>query len=165
MVARFPDPPRTIDPIEDQIHYFFDRIIMCVNARRINILETAAKIRIAKIERLRRRIEERQQLKATKGEIERLLKENSLQETQELILREVERKMEEVRASLPETRTVFRGELGHLEQLIAALGEIWEEEVPVVHRYEVFPTATNRSCWKESHISWTTVEHSCCSSS
>ena len=48
----------------------------------------------------------------------------------------MERKLEEVSIPLPETRVVFRGEYGHLEQLIAALGEIREQEVPAVPRYE-----------------------------
>ena len=136
MAARFPDPTLPIDTIETQINKFCDRIIMCANARRMTLLATVQETRNAKIERLRRRVEGRQQLEATKAEIERLMKENILQETQQLLLREVERKLEEVSTPLPETRVVFRGEFGHLEQLISALGEIREEEVPAVPRYE-----------------------------
>ena len=136
MAARFPDPTLPVDTIETQINKFCDRIITCVNARRMTLLATVQETRNAEMERLRRRIEGRQQLEATKAEIERLMKENILQETQQLILREVERKLEEVSTPLPETRVVFRGEYGHLEQLIAALGEIREQEVPAVPRYE-----------------------------
>ena len=130
MAGRFPNP------IEDRINSFFDRVIMCVNARRIALLATLVETRNAETERLRRRIEAEQQLLATKGEIERLMKENFLQETQELILREVERKLEEVRIPLSETRVVFRGEYGPLEQMMATLGEVREEEVLPVPRYE-----------------------------
>ena len=130
MAGRFPNP------IEDRINSFFDRVIMCVNARRIALLATLVETRNAETERLRRRIEAEQQLLATKGEIERLMKENFLQETQELILREVERKLEEVRTPLSETRVVFRGEYGPLEQMMATLGEVREEEVLPVPQYE-----------------------------
>ena len=136
MAARFPDLTLPIETIETQINKFCDRIITCVNARRMTLLATVQEKRNAKIESLRRRVEGRQQLEATKAEIERLMKENILQETQQLILREVERKLAEVSTPLPETRVVFRGEYGHLEQLIAALGEIREQEVPAVPRYE-----------------------------
>ena len=136
MAVRFPNPPLPINPIEIEINSFFDRVIMCVNARRMTLLATVVETRNARTESLRRRVEGQQQLLATKGEIERLMKENILQETQELLLREVERKLEEVRTPLPETRVVFRGEYGPLEQLMATLGEVREEEMPPVPRYE-----------------------------
>ena len=68
----------------------------------------------------RRQLSE-QQLVATKAEIERLLKENLLRETQERLLAEVEQKLLEVRTPLPQTRLEFRSHQGHLEQLIAGL--------------------------------------------
>ena len=136
MAVRFPNPPLPIDPIEIEINSFFDRVIMCVNARRMTLLATAVETRNSRTERLRRCAEGQHQLLATKGEIERLMKENILQETQELLLREVERKLEEVRTPLSEIRVVFRGEYGPLEQLMATLGEVREEEVPAIPRYE-----------------------------
>ena len=136
MASRFPDLQSPIDPIEDRINYFCDRIIMCVNARRVTLLATAREMKNAKIERQRRRVEGRQQLEATQEEIERNMRENILRETQEILLREVERKLEEVRIPLQETRVVFRGDYEHMEQQIAALGEIREEEIPAVPRYE-----------------------------
>ena len=61
---------------------------------------------------------------------------NELRETQERILAEIEQKLAEVRVPQPETHVVFRGNCGHLEQLIAGVGELAEEEVSVVPRYE-----------------------------
>ena len=61
---------------------------------------------------------------------------NELRETQERILAEIEQKLAEVRVPQPETHVVFRGNCGHLEQLIAGVGELVEEAVPVVPRYE-----------------------------
>ena len=138
MAVRFPNPPLPIDPIEIEINSFFDRVIMCVNARRMTLLVTAVETRNARTESLRRRAEGQQQLLATKGEIERLMKDNILQETQKLLLREVERKLEEVRTPLPETRVVFGGKCGPLEQLMATLR---------CARYTPIPRdETDRSC-------------------
>ena len=50
---------------------------------------------------------------------------------QDRLLIEIEQKLAEVRAPQPETRVVFRGNCGHLVQVIAGLGEV-VEEVPVV---------------------------------
>ena len=61
---------------------------------------------------------------------------NQLRETQERILAEIEQKLAEVRVPQPETHVVFRGNCGHLEQLIAGVGELVEEAVSVVPRYE-----------------------------
>ena len=61
---------------------------------------------------------------------------NELRETQERILAEIEQKLAEVRVPQPETHVVFRGNCGHLEQLIACVGELVEEEMHIVPRYE-----------------------------
>ena len=61
---------------------------------------------------------------------------NELRETQERILAELEQALAEVRVPQPETHVVFRGNCGHLEQVIAGVGELVEEEVAVVPRYE-----------------------------
>ena len=131
MTARFHDPALPIDTIETQINQFCDRIIMCVNARRITLLATDQETTNAKIERLRRRVEGRQLLEATKGEIERFMKENILQETQQLILREVERKLGEVpavaryEAMRPILAVGKRGK---------APGELWYPHAQVIDR-------------------------------
>ena len=49
---------------------------------------------------------------------------NELRETQERILAEIEQTLAEVRVPQPETRAVFRGNCGHLEQVIAGVGEV-----------------------------------------
>ena len=89
-------------------------------------------------ERETRRERSEQQLLATRLDIERLLTENLLRDTQEILLAEVEQKLLQVRTPLPQTRVVFRSQPGPLEQL-AALGELLEELVPIVPfepRYE-----------------------------
>ena len=135
MAARYPDAPEGLDPVEREIHLMCDQIVQRVNERRFALITAAREKRQDMRERETRRLQSEQQLLATKAEVERLLKDNFLRETQEIILAEVEQKLLEVRTPLPQTRLVFRSAHGHLQQLIAGLGELLEEEVPVVPRY------------------------------
>ena len=136
MAARYPDAPEGLDPVEREIHLMCDQIVQRVNERRFALIAAAREKRQDMRERETRRLQSEQQLLATKAEVERLMKDNFLRETQERILAEVEQKLLEVRKPLPQTRLVFRsGAHGHLQQLIAGLGELLEEEVPVVPRY------------------------------
>ena len=82
------------------------------------------------------RAREEEELVAFKAHTEQSLQMNELRETQERILAEIEQKLAEVRVPQPETHVVFRGNCGHLEQLIAGVGELVEEAVSVVPRYE-----------------------------
>ena len=82
---------------------------------------------------MKRKEQSEQQLIALKAETERNLKENFLQETQEIILKELEEKLAEVRLHQPETRLKFQGDSGYVEQLILGLGETIEQEVPAPH--------------------------------
>ena len=82
------------------------------------------------------RAREEEELVAFKAQTEQSLQMNELRQTQERILAEIEQKLAEVRVPQPETHVVFRGNCGHLEQLIAGVGELVEEAVPVVPRYE-----------------------------
>ena len=135
MAARYPNAPE-VDPVEWQIHLLCDQLVLRVNERRHVLVTEAREKRQEMVARETRRQLSEQQLLDTKAEIERLLKENLLRETQERLLAEVEQKLLEVRTPLPQTRLEFRSHHGHLEQLIAGLGELLEEEVPVLPRYQ-----------------------------
>ena len=77
-----------------------------------------------------------QELLALKAETEQRIRMNLLRETQLKILAELERKLEEVRAPLPDTLVKFLSDTARLEREIAGVGKIIEEEVPVVPRYD-----------------------------
>ena len=133
MAVRFPDPIHPVDPVELEINQLFDHLIMCLQQRRVALITTYRdEIAARPIARARKE----QELIALKTETERLLQMNELRETQLEILTKIEQKLAEVRVPQPETRVVFRGNCGHLEQVIAGVGEVVEEEVPVVPRYE-----------------------------
>ena len=61
---------------------------------------------------------------------------NLLHELRERMLTDIEQKLAEVRTPQPDTRIVFRSQSVPLEQLIAELGEVLEEEVPLVPNYQ-----------------------------
>ena len=136
MAVRFPEPIHPVDPVELEIHQLFDHLIVCLNQRRVALLTTYRDTRAQIAARPIARARKEQELIGLKTETEARLQMNELRETQERILAEIEQTLAEVRVPQPETRAVFRGNCGHLEQVIAGVGEIVEEEVPVVPRYE-----------------------------
>ena len=76
------------------------------------------------------------ELLALKADTEQRIRMNLLRETQSKILAELEQKLEEVRAPLPDTLVKFLSDTARLGKEIAGVGEIIEEGVPVVPRYD-----------------------------
>ena len=136
MAVRFPDLIHPVDPVELEINQIFDHLIMCLQQRRVALLTTYRDTRNEIAARPIARARKEEELIALKTETERLLQMNELRELQERLLVEIEQKLAEVRVPQPETRVVFRGNCGHLEQVIAGVGEVVKEELPVVPRYE-----------------------------
>ena len=136
MAVRFPEPIHPVDPVELEIHQLFDHLIMCLNQRRVVHLTTYRDTRAQIAARPIARARKEEELIGLKTETEARLQMNELRETQLEILEKIEQKLAEVRVPQPETRAVFRGNCGHLEQVIAGVGEVVEEEVPAVPRYD-----------------------------
>ena len=136
MAVRFPEPIHPVDPVELEIHQLFDHLIVCLNQRRVALLTTYRDTRAQITARPIARARKEEELIGLKTDTEARLQMNELRETQLEILEKIEQKLAEVRVPQPETRAVFRGNCGHLEQVIAGVGEVVEEEVPVVPRYE-----------------------------
>ena len=136
MAVRFPDPIHPLDPVELEINQLFNHLIMCLQQRRVALLTTYRDTRDQIAARPIERARKEEELNALKAHTEQSLQMNELRELQERLLVEIEQKLAEVRVPQPETRVVFRGNCGHLEQVIAGVGEVVEEEVPVVPRYE-----------------------------
>ena len=135
MAVRFPDPIHPVDPVELEINQLFDHLIMCLQQRRVALLTTYRDTRDEIAARHITRARKEEELIALKAHTEQSLQMNELRETQLEILAKIEQKLAEVRVPQPDTRVVFRGNCGHLEQVIAGVGEVVEEE-PVVPRYE-----------------------------
>ena len=125
-------PMPNIDPIEAQIHKIFDRLVSCLNQRRNELVTRYREIQARPTDRARMERE----LLALKADTEQRIQMNLLRETQSKILAELEQKLEGVRAPLPDTRVKFLSDTIRLEREIAGVGEIIEEEVPVVPRYD-----------------------------
>ena len=126
-------PMPNVDPIEAQIHETFDRLVSCLNQRRNKLVTRYREIQARPADRARMERE----LLDLKAETEQRIRMNLLRETQLEILAKLEQKLEEVRAPLPDTRAKFLSDTIHLEREIAGVGEIIEEEVPVVPRYDL----------------------------
>ena len=77
-----------------------------------------------------------QELLKAKADTEQNIRMNLLRETQLEILAKLEQKLEEVRAPLPDKLVKFQSDTARLEREIAGVGEIIEEEVSVVSRYD-----------------------------
>ena len=136
MAVRFPDPIHPVDPVELEINKLFDRLIMCLQERCETVLTTYHDTRAQIAARHTARATKKQELIGLKTETEARLQMNELRHVQTRILAEIEQELREVRIPQPETHVVFRGNCGHLEQLIAGVGEVVEEEMPIVPRYE-----------------------------
>ena len=126
-------PMPNIDPIEAQIHKIFDRLVSCLNERRNELVTRYREIQERPADRARMERE----LLALKADTEQRIQMNLLRETQSKILAELEQKLEEVRAPLPDTPVKFLSDTIRLEREIAGVGEIIEEETPVVPRYDL----------------------------
>ena len=132
-------PMPNIDPIEAQIHETFDRLVSCLNERRNELLTKYRKIQARPADRAKME----QELLKMKADTEQNISMVLLRDTQLEILAELELKLEEVRAPLPDIRVKFLSDTIRLERAIAGVGEIIEEEgeiteekVPVVPRYD-----------------------------
>ena len=126
-------PMPNIDPIEVQIHKTFDRLVSCLNERRNELVTRYREIQARPADRARMERE----LLDLKADTEQRIRMNLLRETQLEILAKLEQKLEEVRTPLPDTRVKFLSDTIRLEREIAGVGEIIEEEVLVVPRYDL----------------------------
>ena len=120
-----------VDPVEIEINEAFNRMIFCLNQRREAVLTAYRDLKQDIAARPLARARKEEELIRLRANTE-----NLQMNEQELILAVIEQKLEEVRAPQPDTRIVFRSESVSLEQLIADLGEVLEEEVPLVPNYQ-----------------------------
>ena len=121
-----------VDPVEVQIHKTFDRLVSCINDRRNELVTRYREIQARPADRASM---ERELLKM-KSEAEQRLQMNLLRETQLEIIAKLEQKLEEVRVPLADTTLKFLSDTICLEREIADVGEIYEEEAPIVPRYD-----------------------------
>ena len=141
MAVQFSDIPQTTDSAEKHINHFFDHLIACLNQRRLSLLEIARDARIEMAGRPVASAREEEELIGLRAETESRLQINPLRETQLEILDKLDEKLADIRRPYPNTRLLFRGETGELEQMIRDVGEVAEVEEPAVPRYrEMRPT-------------------------
>ena len=134
-MAAYNAPFPHVDPVETRIHHHFDQMVFCLNQRREAILTAYRDLKQEIAARPLARVRKEAELIGLRADTENRLQMNDLRETQEQMLAVIDLKLAEVRAPQPDTRIVFQSHSVPLEQLIAELGEVLEEEVPLVPNY------------------------------
>ena len=136
-MAAYNAPIPLVDPIETQIHLHFNQMVYCVNQRREAVLTMYRDLRQEIDSRPLVRVRRELELTALRTETDNAIQMNQLHEFQLKLLSEIDLELAEIRTPHPDTRVVFRSESTvPLEQLIAQLGEVLEEEVPTVPDYQ-----------------------------
>ena len=125
-----------VDPVEITINQLFNKIIFCVNQRRVTVLTMYQDMKRDIISRPLVLARQEEELTGLRADIEERLQLNVHRELQEKVLAEIELKLAEVRTPRPDKRAVFRSQSVTVEQLITELGEVLEEEVPLVPNYQ-----------------------------
>ena len=135
-MAAYDAPFPHVDPVLIEINETFNQMIFCLNQRREAVLTAYLDLKQDIAARPLARARKEEELIRLQADTENRLQMNDLREVQEQMLAVIEQKLAEVRAPQPDTRIVFRSEYVHLEQLIADLGELLEEEVLLVPNYQ-----------------------------
>ena len=135
-MAAYDAPFPHVDPVEIGINEAFNRMVFCLNQRREAVLTAYRDLKQDIAARPLARARKEEELIGLRADTENRLQMNDLREVQEQMLAVIEQKLAEVRAPQPDTRIVFRIEYVPLEQLMVDLGEVLEEEVPLVPNYQ-----------------------------
>ena len=117
-----------VDPVEFEINRLFGRINFCVEQRRQALLTTYRDLKQDIASRPLTRAKQEDQLTQLKAGTEDLIRMNESRHFQHSYLTKIDMKLAEVRTPRPDKRIVFRSQSIPLEQLIAKLGEVLEEE-------------------------------------
>ena len=134
-MAEYNTPVPKIDPVEIEINQTFDQMIFCLNQRRVAVLIEYRYQRDELASRPQTRAKEEEELNKMKTDTELNLQMNKFRELQQQMLDGIEQKLADLRKPQPDARVVFRSQTAPLEQLIAGLGEVLEEEVMTVPDY------------------------------
>ena len=136
MASNIPEIPFPyVDPVVSGINQLFQHLHSCLEQRRIALIFRYQEAQNDKTARPITRARKIDELSKLKENTERDLQLNELNELQNRVLAEIEVELEKAREALPETRILFKRDCLPLEQLIAELGEVLEEEVPLVPNY------------------------------
>ena len=136
MASNIPEiPVPNVDHVVSEINQLFKHLHSCLEQRRLALIVKYQEAQNEKTARLTTRARKINALSKHKESTERDLQLKELDELQNLMLSEIEVELEKAREPLPETIIVFKRDYLPLEQLIAELGEVLEEEVSLVPNY------------------------------
>ena len=128
-MAAYNAPIPHADPVETKIQKHFDEMVSHLNQRREAVLTAYRDLKQDIAARQLTRAGKEEELIGLRADTVNRFQRNDLREIQEKMLDFIELDLAEVRTLQPDTRIVFRSQSAPLEQLIAELGEVLEEEV------------------------------------
>ena len=134
-MAAYNAPIPHADPVETKIQKHFDEMVSHLNQRREAVLTAYRDLKQDIAARQLTRAGKEEELIGLRADTVNRFQRNDLREEQEKMLDFIELELAEVRTLQPDTRIVFRSQSAPLEQLIAELGEVLEEEVSLVPSY------------------------------
>ena len=134
MAVHYPIAHPFVDPVEHHINYTFDRLIILLNKRRVELLKYVRDTREDKRAAERERLETVSQLTATQEQLHIDLRQDNLQPYKMRWIGKLECKKRETQLNIPvEVQFQLKCVPRELERSISRLGEIVELPVYVPH--------------------------------
>ena len=134
MAVHYPIAHPFVDPVEYHINYTFDRLIILLNKRRVELLKYVRDTREDKRAAERERLETISQLTATQEQLHIDLRQDNLQPYKMRWIGKLECKKRETQLNIPvEVQFQLKCVTRELERSISRLGEIVELPVYVPH--------------------------------
>ena len=121
-----------LDPIERQIHAYFDQLIECVQQRRVDLLNTYKDKRDEVLANRATKITKEEELYNLRTGTESRMEEVEIREVLRQIVAEIDYRLAEVGETQPVYRMVFWGDYTTLTETINELGVVYREEIPIV---------------------------------
>ena len=122
---------------EELIQKYFDQVVQCVENRRKELLTKCRKINLERTSNS----DVKRQFDSKTVEIQ-YLRENNIQDSRRIMESVFSNKLEKIKAPERKTRTLFLGDIEHMQKVIASLGEIIEEDLPSCPAYDDIETVT-----------------------
>ena len=139
MAKRYPEIPLALalpmDPVEARIHEKFNRLIVCLNRRREQLIAEHRGRQEERRAATTSRIQTIQQLTDTRANLQIQMKENLLHSMRESMVEDIETRMRQLEVMEREIEMLFECDTQQLEETISVLGQLVEREIVPIPNY------------------------------
>ncbi|KAI6660262.1 RING finger protein nhl-1 [Oopsacas minuta] len=131
MSARLPEleAPLVIDPTEASINNTFDRLVLCLNDRRVQLINEFRLKQKDKQAAETVRIKSLEELSNAKANLQAQMKQDLLHSMRENIMKDIVTKIKQLDVKVKETEVRFDCKTQELEESISVLGQLVEREI------------------------------------